>query len=149
VALLFEREERLRSRELALHQRHLVAPRMRNQLNVLEIPVVVVDADAGRTGLRRGLGVEPRRKGVGGVLRALDVAFARTGHVGDARRQRGEIRALLPDAFRAVDPEIAAISGQVALRLIEKLRDRTNAAADFSSALGCEGKRVAPELDGA
>ena len=46
VALLLERERRARPRELALHDPDLVLPGVRYELHVLEIPVVVRDANA-------------------------------------------------------------------------------------------------------
>ena len=49
IALLLERQSRTRTRQLAAHQRHFVLPRVRHELHVREIPIVVGNADTGRS----------------------------------------------------------------------------------------------------
>src|SRR4030095_15883759 len=60
IALLFELSRGVRPRALALEQRHLIVPRERHEVHVLEAPRVVLLADAGRTRLRGRLLLEPR-----------------------------------------------------------------------------------------
>ena len=50
----------MRARQLALEQHHFVVPRERHEVHVAQAPGVVLLADAGWTGLRRRLLLEPR-----------------------------------------------------------------------------------------
>ena len=120
VAPLFHGEKGAGARELALHERDLVLPGVRNELHVLQVPVVVSDPDARRSRLRRRLRIEPGGEVVRRRLRAqravTSAARRLRGRV-ELRRERGEIGALLADALRSVRPEIPAVARQIRLRL--------------------------------
>ena len=149
VAMLFQRERRPRPVELALHDRDFLGPRVRHELHVLQIPVVVRHADAGRADLRRGERVQPHRERVRRGLGALNVRLevARRGR--HSRGELGELGSLLADALGAIDPEVFARADEVAPRLREQPRDRTDAGVDTRRAPRVQRERVAPELHGA
>ncbi len=147
VADLFHREQRARPPELALHERDFLGVRVRDELDVLEIPVVVLDADARRPGLLRQFRLDPGREvvrrllrfgGVGCEVRRLPLQFL---------RERVENAALLADRLRAMEPEVPAVARQVRLRLREQRGNRAEAGADLRRVIGRERKLVAPQLD--
>ena len=119
-------------------------PAQGHELNVLEVPVVVLDADARGSVLGRRLRVEPRRQLVGRGLRALDAGL-------QARRiclrKVGELLALLLEDFRSEDPEVTAVAGQIALRLCEQARDRAQPRVHLRGIRFRDRLLVAPELD--
>ena len=139
VALLLELQRGMGARQLALQQRDLVVPRHRHELHVAQAPGVVLLADAGRTGLRRRLPLEPLhesgRRGAGAADRRLE-APRRT----PARSCRGlEIRDLLRHRSGAGDPQIARVADQVHARLCEQRRDRAELAGEARFVRGDSG----------
>ena len=90
VALLFEREEGVRAPQFALHEHDLVLPGVRHQVDVLQVPVVVLDAHSRRSGLRGRLRVEPGGERVGRLFRLLDVRL-QARPLAEPRRQLFEV----------------------------------------------------------
>ena len=115
------------TRELALHDRDFLAPGVRSELHVPEVPVVVGDAHSGEAGPRGHLLVEPGRKGIGRLPRALYVGGQAAGSVLDLRRQRGQVGALLPYRLRAEGPQVLARPDEVGPGLLEQRGDRADA----------------------
>ena len=146
VPLFLEREESVRSTKLALHQGHDLPPRVRHQLDVLQIPVVVLDPDAGRPRLRRELRPEPGGERIGRLLCASDVCRQRSGRVRDARGEPLQIGALAPDTCRAELPEILAIADEILPRLFEKAGNCSDAGSHSVCISGSEREAVAPDL---
>src|SRR5262249_19719215 len=84
---------------------------------VLEVPVVVLDADARGPALRRGLRLDPRREVVGGLPRGGHVGREHRSRARQLRRELAELLALCADVLRAVSPQVLAAAGEVDLRL--------------------------------
>ena len=147
VAPLLQRQERPGAGELALHQHHLFVPGPGNQLHVLEVPVIVRDADPRRRGPGRQLLLEPPHEGLGGLLRAL--------HLGGERCPRrhllGELRQdrrLLAQVLRAVGPEVATTAHQVSPGLLQSRGDGAQALGKLGRGGGVQGEAELPEFDG-
>ena len=120
VAPLLHREEGVRAGELSLHDRDLLAPRVRDELDVFQVPVVILDADAGRPGLRPRLASTPGREVVGRPSRLLDIRREPCRGAAQLYREILQIGALLPDALRPEGPQVSSVAVQVCPCLREK-----------------------------
>ena len=149
VLQLLHREQGLGARELALHDRDQLRPRVRDELDVLQVPVVVLDADARRRGLRSLLRLEPRGQGVGRLHRLLDVGLEGGGRAHELRAEQPQIGALLLQPLRSVEPEVVPVAREVDLRLREQARNRADLGADLRRGLRRQRVLVRPELEGA
>jgi hypothetical protein len=149
VLQLLHREEGPRTSELALHQSDLFRPRVRHELDVLQVPVVVLDADAGRAGLRRRLRLEPFGEVVGGGFRLVDVGLESRVAASEFAGELREIGALPSDGLRPVVPDVLLVARQVVLRLREQSRHRLDSGAHLRGVGRGERELVAPDLDGA
>ena len=146
ILLLLEGERSAGAGKFARHQRHLVRPRVREELHVRQVPVVVGDADAGGRGLRRHLLLHPLRERGGRLLRGV----GSRDELRMARRLALQLRervGLIVQAARAVDPEVVTVAGEVGPRLREELRDRREPPCQLRRFLRAQGKRVLPEID--
>src|SRR5215470_4372942 len=79
ILRFFEREKSVCSRQFALHQGNLLLPGVGNKLHVLEVPVIILDADSGGSCFEGSLSFQPLSKFVGGFLgsRNVRLQFAR------------------------------------------------------------------------
>ena len=102
------------ARQLALVQRDLVAPGVGREVDVLQVPVVVRDADAGRAALLGQPRLEP-------AAQLVDRGCARAGRRRRARVVRRELRLECSERFRllalradAGEPEVARVARRFA-----------------------------------
>src|SRR5215510_4125806 len=75
----FEREKSVCSRQLALHKGDLLLPGVGDKLHVLQVPVIILDADSVGSCFGGSLCFQPLSKFVGGFLgsRNVRLQFAR------------------------------------------------------------------------
>jgi hypothetical protein len=94
------------------------------------------------------LRIEPGREVVGRLPGLLDIRLEPARSAVELLRERGEVGALLPDALRAVNPEIPPVAGQVGLRRARSAGIVRMPASIAAARSGSE-ETVGPELDGA
>jgi hypothetical protein len=116
-------------------------------MDVLQVPVVVRDANAGRLRLLRQLGLEPAAEHVDGLPRAPHVR----GQLGLLRRDRLleglELGALALLDLDPEEPQVARVFDEIGARLRQQRRDRLEARPQLGEPLGAERQRVLPQLD--
>ena len=138
---------RVRARQLALEQHHFVFPAQRHQVNVAQAPGVVLLADAGRTGLRRRLLLEPRDELRRRLLRGLNRLLERGAVARGLLFEREQVAALLLDVADACDPQVTRIADEIELRLREQRRHALQLLRELRFGGGRQRKRVGPQLD--
>ena len=94
VARFLQPQRRQRTVELALEKHHLVVPAIGAQEDVLEVPIVLILADAGGAGAARRLGLDPLREIFG---RGARLAHRRS------QRRAGTVEPHRPPPLKAVE----------------------------------------------
>ncbi len=146
IAFLFEAERRMRTRELAIEERHLFVPGHRNEEDVLQGPGVVLLADARRAGLRRRLAVEPADEVVRRRCRRLDRSLELGTRLRGGLCEGREVRDLRLHRAGACDPKVVRIAGEVEPRLLEERRNDRDRFRELLLVGVRERKRIHPEL---
>ena len=145
--MLFEPQGRVGAGELPEHQRLLLFPGVGNEVDVLQVPGVIVRPDARRTGLGIRLAFEPFTELVGGLASRHDALLELVALAGHLTGKILQIGAL---SFHGADPhhpEIPGVSDQIGSGLLEKRRDGHDPCCELRSIR--LGKRilVGPQVD--
>ncbi len=157
ILVLLEGEGRPSAGQLALNEGHLVGPGVGQQLNVRQVPVVVLDPHARGAGLRRRLLLQPADEAIRRIQAALNSRGERRMcvHSTPLRTspgfggQVGEDRPLFFHAADAVNPEIAGVASEVAARLLQECGHRREPCSELAGFLRGERELPSPQLDGA
>jgi len=147
VPVLLERQRGGRARQLALRERQLAGPGVREQLHVREVPVVILDPHAGGPSFDAACAFEPADELVGRFLRrATAAASAGCGAAWSRSCARRSAAVLGVDSQ---PPQVARVPGQVAGALaaatLELARDVPRARRPGFP----EGEPPTEQLDGA
>jgi len=133
--------------QLALHQNDFLLPGVGTELNVLQVPVVVGDADARGAGLRGRLGLEPAAQRIGGDAGLIDLGLEGARGITEPSGELGEIGGLLFDGPGAVRPEVGGVAGEILLGLGEEARDGADAGLDLGDVRRLQREVILPEFD--
>ena len=147
VTVFFELQRGPGPVEFPLQQPLFVVPGQRHVMHVLQVPGVLVLADAGRPGLGRRLLLEPGHEFVGSGLGFGDRpgqpgAGAVARHLQDAV----QVAALIPDVADAGNPQIPGVAGEIALCLPHERRNHLEVADHPLFLGGRQREVVGPQL---
>ena len=136
------------ARQLAAHEGHLLLPRVRDQVDVLHVPGVVVGSDAGRPGAGRGALLQPDAEVLGCGARVGDGLVEIGAGAGNLLGVGVEVAGLTGEVADAGQPEIAGVGvGKVHTGLFQQRRDGADAGREFRRIRVRERVVVGPGID--
>ena len=147
IAVLLELERGNGACQLAPHHGELLAPGVGDEVDVVHVPVVVVDADPGGAVLRRQLRLQPHGEFVAGDNGFLNGSVEIDAGSSHPFGQPAEGRTLALERPDAHSPEISGVLHQVAAGLLEQRRNGSDPAGKLGGALGAERIVVGPGID--